>query len=83
MFVTNRVALVPVTLPEGETVPEGEATRDAVKEVTVDPVANDPVPVATTTGASKGNVLVTLPPTAFNWILVPLTNEVAPPAVPA
>ena len=82
MFVTSRVALVPVTLPVGETVPVGVATRVAVKEVTVEPVANEPVPVATTTGASKGNVLVTLPPIALNWML-PLTNEVALPPVPA
>ena len=74
---------MPVTIPPLPfTGPVGAAVLVTVREVTVEPEANEPVPVATTRGGLKGNVLVTEPPGIANKIL-PETLEVADPLAPA
>ena len=69
--------------PAGATDPVGFKILEAVILVIVEPVANEPVPVVTITFESKGKVLVTKPPIAFNLICPLVTFEVAPPVVPA
>ena len=66
----------------GVTVPVGAAVLDIFKDVIVEPVFREPVPVVTTTVRSKGNVFVTKPPIEERVIL-PEMLEVAVLAIPA
>ena len=77
-FANILYALVPTGLP----VPEGAAVLEAVSVVIVEPVASEPVPVATKTGASKGKVRVKDPPGVLN-LMFPDILLVAEPVRPA